>query len=353
MSEFLANDMHIHVFNFKDLDTIIQMIDEYNYEYIAVHSLSACGGARQANNFATVALKTMLPDRIFAYGAFDYPKEGGVYTPEVALEQVKNLYACGYDGVKMLEGKPDVRKKTGEAINSGYYDLAFAYMEKEGIPLELHVADPEEFWSKNLCPGWVASAGYAWFGGDYTPKWKLEHEAMDVVKRYPDLKISFAHWFFQSASYDRSVDMFEYYPNVFLDVVPGWEMYGNFTKDYDRFRDLFINYSDRIIYGTDNLMVNWREIADSVQRFLKTDDLFNAKEAGLIYSDPEMEIRGINLPQEALIKIMRENMFKLHKTPRKLDYDRILAWAKQYGEDYDEPDYLAAAVEKIKEGRDK
>ena len=353
MSGFKANDMHIHVFNFKDLETILEMIDEYDYEYIAVHSLSSDGGARQANNFVTVALKAMLPERIFAYGSFDYPKEGGVYTPEIALEQVKNLAACGFDGVKMLEGKPNVRQRTGISIDCGYYDLAFAYMEKEGMPLELHVADPEEFWSRDLCPGWVAAAGYDWFTGDFVPKWKLEHEAMEVIKRFPDLKVSLAHWFFQSASYDRTVDLFEYYPNVYLDVVPGWEMYGNFTRDYDRFRDLFIKYSDRIIYGTDNLMVNWREIADSVQRFLKTDDSYLAGEAGLIYSDPDMLIRGINLPQDALIKIMRENMLKFHKTPKKLDYDRILAWAKKYGEDYGNPENLEAAANKIKEGRDK
>jgi len=348
MSGFKTNDMHIHAFNVNSFDTILTMINEYQYEYITVLSTSSCGGKWQANNFVTLALKSMLPDRVFAYGSFDYPQGGGVYTPQIALEQLKNLVVCGFDGVKMLECKPNVRQKTGVAIDSGYYDLAFAYMEKEGIPLVLHVADPEEFWSKELCPDWVADSGFDWFSGDYVPKWKLEHEAMEVIKRFPGLKVSLAHWFFQSASYDRTVDLFEYYPNIFLDIVPGWEMYGNFTKDHTRFRNLFIKYSDRIIYGTDNLMVNWREIADSVQRFLKTEDSFTAGEAGLILSDPDMLIRGINLPQDALVKIMRENFFKLNKTPKKLDYDRILNWAGKYKEEYNDPEDLSAAVDTLK-----
>jgi len=349
MSGFLANDSHVHAFKFDDLETILEMIKEYQYEFITVQGLSCCGGERQANNFISIALKAMQPKSIFVNGTFLYPKNGGAFSPEIALQQVKHQMLCGFDGIKMLEGKPYVRKYTGIPLDSEYYEPAFSYMEKEGIPLELHVADPEEFFSAKLCPEWAKGRGHGWYDKDVLPKEELEREALGIVKRHPGLKVSLAHWFFQSASYEKSVELLETYPNVFLDIVPGWEMYGNFTKDYDRFRELFTKYSERIIFGSDNLMVNWREIANAIFRFLETDDTFTAGEAGLIFSEPDMLIRGMNLPQEVLKPILRDNFFKFYKKPKELDYDRILAWAKEFAKEYDNPISLEQSVERIRE----
>ena len=349
MLDFLVNEMHLHAFSFNDLDQIVNMIDETNYELAVVHSLSSTGGKRLANNFVCAALKAMLPKKMFAYGSFDYPENGGAFTPEKALEQIKNLMLCGFDGVKMLEGKPDTHKRIGVPLNSSYYEPSFCYMEKENIPLVWHVGDPEEFWDEKLCPDWAKERGYDWIGGNYTPKEEIEREALDVAERHPNLKIIFAHWFFQSASCEKSIELLERYPNVSLDIVPGWEMYGNFTNDYDKFRNFFIKYSDRIYYGTDNLMVNWREIISGVKRFLTTEDSFTAGEIGIVYSEPDMMIRGFNLPQETLKDIMRDNFLKVHQIPKELDVDRILAWAKHFGEENKNAPELAAAIERIKD----
>ena len=74
---------------------------------------------------------------------------------ENLIEHVKKIMKCGCDGIKMLEGKPDERKRFPiPDFDSEEFDKLFSYLEKEKINIIWHVNDPEEFWDETKIPEW-------------------------------------------------------------------------------------------------------------------------------------------------------------------------------------------------------
>ncbi len=90
--------------------------------------------------------------------------------PQRAVEslagQVNTLWAIGRDGLKLIEGKPMVRKLLHLPLEDPVYAGMWAALEARDFPLLLHLADPEEFWHPKRPHPWAHERG--WFYGDGT-----------------------------------------------------------------------------------------------------------------------------------------------------------------------------------------
>jgi len=185
----------------------------------------------------------------------------------------------------------------------------------------MHVNDPEEFWDAEDVPGWAVDRGWFYGDGSYINNESQYTEIFNVLAKNPDLKVIFAHFFFMSAQQARLADLLDRYPNLYIDLTPGIEMYHNFSKNIQQTRDFFIKYQDRILFGTDigakALLVNPDEGIDFgeshqrvflIRNFLENEgEFFLNPESGFLFGDPEFPFLGLGLPEGVLEKIYYRN----------------------------------------------
>jgi predicted TIM-barrel fold metal-dependent hydrolase len=153
---------------------------------------------------------------------------------------VEALLKLGCDGIKIMEA-PDSRAHRGYGLNDSRFEAMFALLEKEQIPINIHCADPEEFWLEGGC----------YYGGNFISKEQHYKEVFEVLDRHPRLKVCFAHFFFLSNYPEEAERVMNKYPNVYFDLTPGTEMYYNFDKNIPFWQCFFKKYSHRILHGTD------------------------------------------------------------------------------------------------------
>jgi predicted TIM-barrel fold metal-dependent hydrolase len=293
-------------------------------------------------NPALIHFKAHHPQQVYVCGALDYTPAwtNPPRAPQALADQIAALRAIGFDGLKLVEGKPMVRKMLGIPFDGPEYAGMWAALEEQGFPIVFHVADPEEFWDADRCPDWARAQGWFYGDGTYPLKEDLYAEVDRVLQHHPGLRIVFAHFYFLSADLARAGAFLDAHPHVSIDLTPGVEMYLNFARDLDAARDFFVRYADRLVYGTDigasavqHDPSQGLDRAESlgrawvVRRFLETDGPFAAPEGVGHWLGMDAEgFHGIALPPDVLAKIYHANFERMFgPAPAPLDYDAALA----------------------------
>jgi predicted TIM-barrel fold metal-dependent hydrolase len=255
--------------------------------------------------------------------------EGRVKTSSL-VEQAESFVELGCDGIKMIEGKPTSRQRMDVPVTDPYFADYWARVEELGTPIVWHVNDPEEFWDPERIPGWAKERNWG-YGPDDAQKEQLYAEVDEVLSRHPRLKIILAHFYFLSADLPRARRFLDEHPTVHFDLAPGVEMLYNLSHDVDASRAFFVEYADRIVFGTDlfsRLTVEEGRIrAGLVFRWLESDDAYRVPEAADFLLGPPEDggIRGMSLPDDVLRQIYHDNFSRLAGSePRALNVGRAV-----------------------------
>jgi len=233
------------------------------------------------------------------------------YTPQRGLthkaSDIAGYLKKGYAGYKIIHGPYYLVLKEGENgiryIDDPAHEPVFKAMEKAGmIGASIHIADPN---------GPFGNRG-KWCT-DPVEFWREIMGLERVLQRHPDLVIVASHcsWLVcQDAQLDFLRYLLKSYPNLYVDLAATDQYYHLVNRE--NLRDLFIEYSDRILFGTDIVGYNESAILNNINRYarsfqiLETEDLV---ESGFFGSKPT---RGLNLPEEALENIYYRNAMKLY-----------------------------------------
>ncbi len=313
-------DGHVHIFGHGIQGVKDLLAYEKKQGYAACNYLSCECMGDAAQNALGIYLKAVAPEN-YAFGGLTYR-----YDCDFEKELL-DLWEIGFDGMKMVEDKPTIRKELGVSFHDPRYDRFYARLEEMQIALVAHVADPEECWDRELIPDWAYAAGYFYGDGTYVEKETLYEEVEDVLCRFPRLRIVLAHLYFMSADLERLTALMERHKNVCLDIVSGTEMYWNFAKRRDDWREFFLKYQDRIVYGTDNMNLYEEEE-------IRNADITNDLQRDFLESSGEVlawdkKTLGIALPKEVLKKIYRDNFIRLTgERPRPLNREKAAQYLK-------------------------
>ncbi len=339
-------DSHVHFWDIDSTENTVNIVRKARYYRVNVVSIIS----RERVNFNPEALylKAKYPSLFYAFGGLDYSAAfmGSKQAEPSLPEQVDNLMQMGFDGIKMVEGKPSFRKMLQIPFDNGFYKEFFAYVESLGFPILFHVNDPEEFWDAGKAPKWAKEQGW-FYDSTYPTKEQLYDEVENVLDTCPNLKVIFAHFYFLSADLERVASLLDKYGNVHLDLTPGVEMFYNFSAKRDAWRNFFLSYQDRLVYGTDISSEQTLEQAVArawlVRNFLETDKgFFVPPSADNLLGEPEAPLQGIKIPRDALEKMYTKNFERIvGRKPKELNLEAAIAECKRIGK-------LATQLGKIK-----
>ena len=312
-------DAHVHAFGGTESLAELEQI-ERRFGYDTANFLSVEGMDDAAQNALAIAWK-LMGKRHYAFGGLHHR-----FAYDAAAEMQK-LWEIGLDGIKMIENKPTERFRLGIGQDDDSLDAMYAAAEEQGIPFLIHVNDPKEFWDADAIPAWARDAGYFYGAPGYTGYEQILSESLHMMKKHPKLKACFAHFLFLSDDHDRLRAIMDTYPNLWLDVTAGTEMYPNFANHPEQWRRFFIDYADRILYGTDNCAPTQDEdmqIAEALNN-LERSFFRNAETIPLW----DRTLCGIDLPADVFEKLTHGNFLRFADAePRPLNRPLAAAYLK-------------------------
>ncbi|NLF32793.1 MAG: amidohydrolase family protein [Planctomycetes bacterium] len=245
-------DAHTHMRAIGSVANQSNVMDACHLTAVNALSMAARGGMNINQNVLVALFKAERPGRVYGFGGLHHEAPAvDPLRPDFA-GQLRRLRDLGFDGVKMIEGKPSVYKPLATPLNDPLYDEFYGLLEAWRMPVLLHVGDPAGMWDTVNPPAWAVQRGWVYGDGTYPTLEELYAQVTDVLDRHPSLRLILAHFAFLDGDRDRCAVMFDRWSGLAFDLTPGWGMYGSFSKDPAAWRDFFIRYADRILFGTDN-----------------------------------------------------------------------------------------------------
>lgn len=330
-------DAHWHIKDefSKDLKEILEAMRDIhtnnNLQACNILSVPSWDDSNILQNLICILYKALHNSDTFAFGGLDYHLPGLNKETFDFCGQCEKLMKMGFDGIKFIESKPIVRKTIGDIPYSAeLYDGLFEYLEGKKIPILWHVADPEYFWNADLIPEWAVKVGMFYGSGQYPKKEEFYLEVEEILNKHPGLKIIFAHMYFFSADLERADRFLSKWPNISFDITPGVDTYEDFYNRTSDWRDFFIKYQDRIVFGTDSgwdsdqslsVMVEFsKQKSDWIRKFLESSEEFDMF---------DIRTRGIGLQRDVLEKIYCTNFIRFAGVnSKKVDVPKIVSYCK-------------------------
>jgi hypothetical protein len=325
-------DSHVHFGAVPQIPEVLDLMDRAGVSQLGI--VVTIHPERINLNPPAFSFKAQHPDRVYLFGGLDYSGVLEPADPTLTLplaDQVDRLMALGCDGIKTRSGKPTIYRQLGLPMDSDVYSGLYARAEERGVPIVWHVGDPQEFWDEERIPSWAMDRGW-FYDASYPAIETLYSQVDNVLRSHPALTVIFAHFYFLSAQLPRAAALLDRYPNVYLDVTPGVEMYLNFTAQWGAARDFFLRYQDRIIFGSDsgasaalydrphfNVEKDLAAIR-MVRSFLETGETFPVPLTGYPTAGDWLPLRGLELPPDVLRKLYITNFQRVvGPTPRPMN----------------------------------
>ncbi|MBQ8374070.1 MAG: amidohydrolase family protein [Clostridia bacterium] len=242
------------------------------------------------------------------------------------LRQAEEYASVGYDGMKMLEGYPSLRKVMKRTLCDKVYDRYYSFLEENGIPVTMHVANPEENWDIKSANEYAIKMGRV-YDHTYPTRLQLLDEVDGIMKKHPKLRFALAHFGFMSYDIEQAKRWLDYENTVF-DLTPGGEQLLKMGKEWDKWSKFFEEYQDRIIYGSDYYAFpqdeKWEE------NFLRRPKFL----CEFFETDTQHEyngrlFRGVKLDETILQKIYWDNGMRWFGEPKKIDLEYLAKKAEE------------------------
>ncbi len=317
-------DAHAHL-SVGCLPQLLGLMNRYGFSHIVDLSGSAPGGRLKQH----LAQARASGGRITVYMTFPgHEMQTPGFGDRIAA-MLAEAHDMGARGLKVPKGLglgwvDDQGKLV--AVDDSRLDPVFDAAGRLGMPVSIHTADPKAFWlppDKNneryaeltVHPGWS-------FYDQPVPSWnELLDQLERRIARHPHTIFVAVHFGNDAEEPDRVARMLRTYPNMYIDTAARIPEFGRHPPD--QMRQFFIEFQDRILYGTDlgvgvepyDLMLG-SSGADPVTQ-ADVDRFFRQSYRYFETADKNMEtptpiqgawtINGINLPRSVLAKLYAGN----------------------------------------------
>jgi uncharacterized protein len=252
------------------------------------------------------------PGRFIVFSQIDWSKIDDPNFSQEMVAQLDDSVRRGSRGLKILKDLGlGVRDKTGKLItvDDARLDPVWEECGRLGIPVSLHVSDPEAFFhpidnTNERYEELIEHPDWSFYGRQFSSKISILNARDRVIARHRRttfVALHLANWpenlDFVSGELDR-------YPNMMVEFGARQAELGRQPR---RAREFFIKYQDRIMFGTDSGMEEG--MYRNYFRWLETgDEYFD------YWGYPgqgRWKIYGMELPDDVLKKVYHENAERL------------------------------------------
>ena len=296
-------DAHTHIGAIDDISNMIAIEDDFGVS-------AQIGIVHDEEGFQ--AAKERYPHR-FVFAKYLSLSDIARYNVEPVLDEISRLQEQGYSLAKSWFGPRwrdyrEVRKDF--RIDHPRLDPIFQALEDNGIPLIIHVGDPDTYYASQ----YRDSERYGT---------KEEHlkQMEEVITRHPKLDFQIPHLGSQPEIHrlPALARWMEEFPNVVVDTASSRWMARELSKDVEKARGFMLKYSDRVLFGTD--LFSNRDAQDFSSRYVAQRILWetNERDTPLPFPDADTKdtggtaINGLDLPLSVLGKLYWENANRIYR----------------------------------------
>lgn len=326
----------------------IEVLDQVGIAQLVILDASFPGGTLAD----WLKLRQKFPERLVVFAKLDFRK---VKEPTFFADIVGGIEQAAKSGAQGVK----VWKDLGMYIRDGSdkllkaddprLDPFWAKCGALGMPVLIHAADPKEYWyplTYNSFHYGLRNEKDQHYHNPEMPKWEeLIRQRDSILKKHPKTNFIGAHMGSLSFDLKQLGETFDKYPNFYSDCAARQRILGRLNPP--AVRDFFVKYADRVVFGTDTLVLSkgrratqsgnisiypsddpdwlahdpadkdsvrlWQEkAANSYAQYLQyfeTDrlDLTDPSRSGGAW----LRVPGIKLPPEVLEKLYHKNAAKL------------------------------------------
>ena len=325
-------DAHMHIQNYADT-VFINQAQEDNFQFLNLNVFKSGGKPIEEQQKFSVEMVQTFPGRnawVTTFSLDNFNKEGW---QDEAITYIKKSVQNGAVGVKVWKNIGFFLKDENAKlvmIDHPRFDPILDYLAKNHIPLIGHLGEHRNSWLPLEKMTVNGNRDYArahpeehMFLHPERPSYEDYINARDrMLEKHPDLVFIGAHLGSLEWSVDELAKRLDKFPNMSVDMAERVShlQYQALTE-WQKVRDFFIKYQDRLVYGTD-----LRSSAmDIVNKGIKDPEGIkkHAHEVWIrhwkFFTDDQMmrvpkvegEFKGLKLPREVVDKIYRTNAEKL------------------------------------------
>lgn len=320
-------DAHVHLNT--NTQAKLQLAAQYDAYFVSINTDIPFFIDLQAQREMINTLNQNTP-RAFFITSFDTQYWNTPRWLPHAMEQIKAGIAAGAKGVKIWKNigmDENLKDEQGNFVllDDARFDPIFQYLSDTGIVLLNHQGEPRNCWlpleEMTVASDreyFAAHPEYHMFKNKHYPSYEAHMAARDrVLERYPKLHYVGLHLFSMEYDLEEVAKRLDCFPNSQTDLAERiCHVQLQTMQNREKVRQFFIDYQDRILYGTDVIddgsltaeatAAKLEQLWQYHWEFFATDHLMEAAEF-------EGSFNGLKLPESVLKKIFYSNAVSTYK----------------------------------------
>jgi predicted TIM-barrel fold metal-dependent hydrolase len=305
-------------------ESLLPVMDRKNIRIM----VNLTGGSGKGLDEAVKSFQRSYPDRFltFTEPTWEYANRPGY--GKFQADEIVRAHSAGARGVKVLKTlglylRENISEGALLRIDDARFDPMWETCGTLGIPVAIHVSDPEAFFlptdrtnerfeELNNHPDW------SFHGPEFPSNAELLEARNRVFTRHPKTQFLVLHVGNNAENLPYVSECMDRFPNMTVEL---GARVGELGRQPRMSRRFFEKYQDRILFGTDavpNGMDTPQQIfGDALYeiyyRFLETEDEYFDYAPAAIPPQGRWRIYGIGLPDGILKKVYYENAARLLK----------------------------------------
>ena len=324
-AKFFVIDVHNHVNDAQRIDEhmppsrVIEVMNNTNVKTIVI--LTGMWGDKLQSVIDEMVKP--YPGRFIVFTQMDWSKIDDPNFSQEMVHQLDDAVARGARGLKILKDLGlGVRDKTGKliAVDDPRLDPVWEECGKLGIPVSIHVTDPEAFFhpidnTNERYEELIEHPDWSFYGPRFPSKESILDARNRVFAKHPKTTFVALHVANWPENLDYVSDVLDRYPNVMTEFGAREAELGRQPR---RAREFFLKYQDRIMFGTDNEVTE--DLYRNHFRWLETGDEYF--DYWGYPSQGRWKIYGMELPDTVLEKVYHLNAERLFSQFRQASLSR-------------------------------
>ena len=313
-SKFPVVDVHTHTNDARGIGDRVdpkEMVERMDRLSVKTVVILTGGWGEDLQKIVDTMVKP-YPGRFMVMTQIDWSKIDDPNFSQLMVKQVDDSVRRGARGLKILkELGLGVRDKSGKLIpvDDPRLDPVWEECGRLGIPVFIHVADPEAFFhpidaNNERYEELIEHPDWSFYGPQFPSIQELMAQRDRMFAKHPYTTFAALHFGSWPENLDFVEQTLEKFPNVMIET---GAREGELGRQPRRVRRLFLKYPDRIMFGTDEGASE--EMYHNYFRWLETEDeyfpyaQYPAQGRWMIY--------GLGLPDEVLERVYHGNAERL------------------------------------------